>query len=282
MLPSHVTDELNRIEAIGPALDRDTAIAKLRPIGLGDFGLVLASFPDPAFPNLSAVLPMAPEATTVQWTGSPPVKAMEQGASFVRMCAERYTALTGQTLEGRSILDFGCGYGRYVRLFSFYSDEVVGVDAWDASLKSCRECGWSDKVFKSDDVPQSLPVPGKFDLLTAFSVFTHLSKDAATQSLKALREAARDGAILAMTFRAIEYWPYMKERSLATEPRIPELMREHETDGFAFLPSPGAAHYGHTSMTVDWLRKYAEGWDVAALDRSADAGLQRCVFLKAT
>src|SRR5690606_1155099 len=91
-------------------------------------------------------------------------------------------------------------------LFSYYTDDIFGVDAWEVSLVHSRDAGFADKVFKSDEVPNSFPFKEPFDFLFSFSVFTHLSEKATIASLNALRGAAKTGAVLAITIRPIEFW----------------------------------------------------------------------------
>jgi hypothetical protein len=84
-----------------------------RALGLDDFGELVISMPMPAFPKLSQALPrMASAEVQDQWTGSHGYHLLRQSANFVRSAAFNYTKLTGRTLNGASILDFGCGYGR--------------------------------------------------------------------------------------------------------------------------------------------------------------------------
>lgn len=44
--------------------------------------------------------------------------------------------VTGAGLENKKILDYGCGWGRLLRLMNYYSDpdRVCGVDAMQESL----------------------------------------------------------------------------------------------------------------------------------------------------
>lgn len=283
MLPSHVTQVLDRVEAAATAHDRAAVLAGLRALGPGDFGLVLAMMPLAGWPRISAALPpMATEEVTRRWTGAAPVAAMTQGMAFVRACAERHATLTGQPLTGRRVLDFGCGYGRFIRLFWFFSGDVWGVDAWQRSVDQCIAAGLGEKVGLSDVVPAALPVPGQFDLLTAFSVFTHLSAGTAAASLAALRGVARDGAMLALTIRPFEWWDYAARHGMYPgDDTVAELKACHIRDGFAFVPQGADGTYGDTSMTPEYLESIAPGWQVWSVDRNPDDSLQRYVFLRA-
>lgn len=254
-------------------------------MGLGDFVYVLSRLPISDFPYISSKLPpMESDEICKQWTGSTGPVVMEQAIDFVRSCSSTFASITGKPLTGKRILDFGCGYGRFLRSFRFYTHEVYGVDAWEISLDHCRRSGLGDYVFKSDAVPDILPAPGKFDLLTAFSVFTHLSETAAVRSLEALRKSAKRGAVLVITIRPFEFWEFAAEGSLSSRKAEAMACAEHHArEGFAFLPhaSGQVEHYGDTSFTISWLETAAQGWDIVCLDRSVRDPLQRYVFLKA-
>lgn len=124
---------------------RDAALAALRPLGLTDFGRLLWASPLKDYPLLARYLPpMSPPDVQARWTGSQGMKLLSQSLPFVQSCSENYTAVTGQSLKNARILDFGCGYARFLRLFSYYTDDVQGCDPWEASLdhplsqNSCR------------------------------------------------------------------------------------------------------------------------------------------------
>jgi SAM-dependent methyltransferase len=227
---------------------------------------------------------MASLETQASWTGSSGPILMNQTVSFVRAAAFNYGQITGLSLEGRKILDFGCGYGRMLRAFSYFTDNIHGVDPWEESIKMCRLAGLISIVSQSDYLPTSLPVSSDFDFVFAFSVFTHLSERATKQSLKALRQHMKDGAVLCVTIRPIEYWRAVyNDRD---EAFFSALENEHRSVGFAFFPHhrdiiDGDITYGDTSMTLEYLLSVADGFQFAAADRSGDDEMQRYIYLRA-
>jgi SAM-dependent methyltransferase len=86
-------------------------------------------------------------------------------------------------LEGRRILDVGCGIGTYVSRFREFSSEVYGVDIDEEKV-----------ILASQQLPnisrapaESLPFPdGMFDVIVLHEVIEHVTDDRAT-----IREAVR-------------------------------------------------------------------------------------------
>ena len=285
-LPEHVRKALSSAESNGHVTDRASAFEALRPLGLEDFGLVLWNMPSSEYPTLSKFLPaMSSDTVTMHWTGSSGVDLLQQSVPFVRSCAENYADICGDTLRGKAILDFGCGYGRFLRLFSYFTNAMAGVDAWDKSLEQSRNSGFADIVHKSDAVPASLPLTDQFDFSFAFSVFTHLNKHAALASLRALRKSVRNNGLLAITIRPIEFWSVSQAGHLANRINEANSMSElHRSNGFAFLPHTDCdsqSDYGDTSLTLQWLENNIAGWNIVRVDRSLNDPLQLYVFLQA-
>ena len=288
MFEKFVNDYLAQVESTSRLSSRSDGFAALRHLGLDDFGYVLWQMPLADYPKLSSVLPpMTPDDITSKWTGNKGLPLLQQGIHFVRACAEGYTSITGTTLHNKRILDFGCVYGRFLRLFSYYSENVFGVDALEESLENSRTAGFGDVIRKSDPVPVKLPFKEPFDFLFAFSIFTHLSKQSTISSLLALRKAARERAILVITIRPIEFWRTTKSSRFVKKPEVIERMiSDHKEAEFAFLPynfetNNASGDYGDTSMSLEWLLDKAKGWKYEAMTRSINNKMQRYIFLSA-
>lgn len=268
-------------------LSRAETISKLRKLSISDFGALLFSLPNDSYPNLSLVLPrMASDEVQVTWTGTNGHTLLKQTIDAARILAYNYTNLKSCGLKGESILDFGCGYGRLIRLMYYFSDEsdVFGVDPWLESIQVCAEAGITANIFQSEYLPNNLPMLNdrKFDLAFAFSVFTHLSIRATSTSLLTLREQIKDDGVIAITFRPIEYWDMHFVNGDQNE--CERLKSCHRSDGFAFLPhnrSPvdGDITYGDTSFSLEWLSNSNLGLKVLSVDRSLSDPYQCYAFL---
>jgi SAM-dependent methyltransferase len=282
---NYAVDYILQLESDHSLQGRDELMARLSKLGLDDFGEFLLSLPNSDFPRLSGILPrMASDQVQRDWTGNAGIPLLKQTLNFVRSLSYNYNRLTGRPLDEAKILDYGCGYGRIARLMYAFvgEDSFYGLDPWDRSIEICRADGLTKNFLQSEYLPDSLPVgAAKFDLIYAFSVFTHLSERATLAALGAMRKCISPDGILAITIRPEEYWQHDVHTSPAMKT---ELSTAHRDKGFAFCPHKRAAvdgdvTYGDTSMTLDWLDSHATGWVIRGTDRSLEDPLQRYVFL---
>lgn len=265
----------------------DEALDKLRGLSLDDFGQFMLELPNDHFPNLSTVLPrMASEEVQKNWTGNSGLGLLQQTTAFIRSVSYNYQRLLGEDLAQRAILDFGCGYGRILRLMYYFSSPALiwGVDPWQRSIEICRADAVLGNLAVSDYLPRFLPVGlSHFKLIYAFSVFTHLSERATTLALATLRRYIADDGLLVITIRPAEYW-----QSVA--PTMPSLdcaalTRLHDAGDFVFIPHlretvEGEITYGDTSFSFEWFRQHIPHWDMVDYDHLINDSLQLVVYLR--
>ncbi|RUW86094.1 class I SAM-dependent methyltransferase [Mesorhizobium sp. M1E.F.Ca.ET.063.01.1.1] len=248
----------------------EEALVFLRRLSLDDFGLFMISLPNRDYPGLSRLLPaMASEDVQKTWTGASGLDLYRQTSTFARQLENNFTRYIKAPLADSEILDFGCGYGRILRMMYYYSDpaNIWGVDAWDKSLDLCREARLPGKFAQSERVPSALPVGNqKFDLIFAFSVFTHLAPPTARACLAALRNHIKPRGLFVATIRPIEFWPFIDR--VRNTSFTSKMQSDHRRNGFAYLPhaGPEGETYGDISCEIDFLR--GQGWTVVGHDRS--------------
>lgn len=276
--------ELSRIDrrlAAEPDLSLPDA---MRTVPLEVFGELLLG-PPPHLPALAARLPsMATKEVQRNWTGNHGPALMHQSVAFVRTLLGLWGRHSGRRLDEASILDFGCGWGRLLRLLmhAVPASSLHGVDSWDESIRLCRESGLSCPLAVSDEVPASIPFPGPFDLIFSFSVFTHLSELTARTVLATLRRSIRQDGLLCLTIRPVEYW---LERGGA---ECKALAARHREAGFAFVPhgrpkvDGGDISYGDTSLTIEYLERLAPDWRISQVEWTGHDPLQVIVALVPT
>jgi len=273
---------LNQAEAFAAKNQSHQAIMKLREFSLDEFGMVLANLPVDC-PNLVKILPsMASESVQRNWTGNSGLPLLQQSLAFMRSLDAGCKKYTGKGLGG-SILDYGCGWGRLLRLALYYSDpaQLYGIDPWDESIKLCEQAGLSANLALCDYLPTSLPFGDtKFDCIYAFSVFTHLSERAALTAMKACAPRLKADGLLAITVRPEHYWDCIEDIGVRQK-----MLEVHLGRGFAFMPHnrasiDGDITYGDTSISFDYIKNRWTDWTVAGYDYNCIDGPQVIVFLK--
>lgn len=268
--------------AVSEGSSLEEVLTILRGMGLEDFGLFMLSLPNRDYPGLSRLLPtMASDDLQRTWTGAFGLDLYRQTSTFVRQLENGFTSYARRPLAGADILDFGCGYGRILRMMYYYSNpnRIWGVDAWDQSLAFCREARLPGNFAQSERTPSSLPVGDqKFDLIFAFSVFTHLAPETARACLSAIRKHIRPNGLFVATIRPVEFWSFIdgvRKTSIAST-----MASQHHRNGFAYLPhgGPEGETYGDFSCEIDFLN--GNGWSVIGYDRSVLDPFQVSVLLR--
>jgi len=131
------------------------------------------------------------------------LKSGQLGFDCIREMLER----NGTPIESLdAILDFGCGCGRVIRYWDGYADKrICGTDMNDYLVKACQRCVPFASISKNSLVA-TLDYPDQsFDLVYAFSVFTHLDLKAQKAWLDEFRRILRPRGILLLTVHGNAY-----------------------------------------------------------------------------
>ena len=150
-------------------------------------------------------LAVPPKRLIVRAGATPGTDAVQQylalGVAGKRMLESIVGSVAGEGwFDGRRILDFGCGAGQTLRQFAV---EGTPAELWGCDIDS-ESVGWLEQNLSP---PLNLFVIGDrvglhkpddhFDLIYAFSVFTHLVADWAAWVLELHRALKPDGLLVA-------------------------------------------------------------------------------------
>jgi SAM-dependent methyltransferase len=277
-------NELNKIESEMESFQISDIPRLFRKIPLYIFGQLLLDIP-PQYPHMKAFFPtMASDESQDHWAGTHGETLLAHTLAFVNSTVTGYAAITGKRLENARILDFGCGWGRVIRLFYKFTsvENIYALDPWDESLKECEKHHVKGHLALSDYVPHSLPFNQKFDLIFALSIFTHLSEKTARIVLGTLRNYIAEDGVLAITIRPKEYWNIHNGGVLA-----PAMLKLHDETGFAFTPHnlppiDGDITYGDTSISLAYFDSHYPQWTVQSVEYNVVDPYQIILFLKPT
>ena len=115
--------------------------------------------------------------------------------------------------EPRRIFDFGGSTGRLARHFAAQDGgrEIWWCDFKSAAIEWCQRYFPADLKFFLNGISPHLPIEdGFFDVVTAFSVFTHID-ELETAWLLELRRILRPGGIAYLTIHDEEVWHYLAD-----------------------------------------------------------------------
>jgi SAM-dependent methyltransferase len=244
-------------------------------------------------PGVPSGPPAEVQARFVGWSGE---AAMRECYAFFQL-AKR---LAGDGLGSGPVLDFGVGWGRLIRLFAHdvSVDQLIGVDVDPEIHQVCRDTGVpGELVHIEPGAPLTWP-DGHFAFAYAYSVFSHLSGDAAEFALGELARVLRPGARLSFTTQGVRFLELCC--AIRDKAKRGESMSEAEARIDGFFEDPGKARkrfgkgehtytgtggsgvltgdfYGWAAVPEKWLRKHAKAFDL--IDVTDDPGVNEQVVI---
>ena len=243
----------------------------LRELPFSDFCDAMISVPK-EYEFLAKALPRLPsEENQMIWTGFSGDALMNKSCSIIRLFQNINYRITGNNIGG-NILDYGCGWGRLIRLMHYFSDPkfTYGVDPLQSSLNLCREYGVDGHFALCDMIPVNLPFGDtKFDFACSYSVLTHTSEEVTRAILRVVRNYIEQSGVFIVTIRPEEFWE-LRRASLGN--KVDEFIKMHNDKGYAFEPmlfdGKSSNTYGETSISFEYFKKMAfeEGWNVVSFD----------------
>ena len=159
-------------------------------------------------PPASDGLPLPPPDLVLLVAGTPDASWFLIGGERAAGSIRSMLARNGVELDSlRSILDFGCGCGRVIRHWRTLAAEVHGSDM------NRRLVGWSRRhlpfaTFAVNGPRPPLPYEaGRFDLVYALSVFTHLPEGMQRPWMEELRRVTAPGGHVLFSVHGERYLP---------------------------------------------------------------------------
>jgi SAM-dependent methyltransferase len=123
------------------------------------------------------------------------------------------------------ILDFGCGWGRFLRFFLKDIDEslLYGADCDRDLIEVCKASKLKCNLEATDPYPPTYFTENVFDMIYSYSVFSHLSEDIHKKWLGEIRRILKPGGIFIATTRPRNFIENVAEIRKRTE--LPDNLR---------------------------------------------------------
>ena len=153
-------------------------------------------------PFLARYLPALPaEAEQVRVTPRSGQEGLELGFQIYTLFRQLYADEHGQLARDSRVLDFGCGWGRVIRFFlrDVAPGNLVGVDIDERAVSAARATNRWCRFVRSEVLPPSCFDDESFDLVYAYSVFSHLSEEAHLRWLEEFKRVLAPGGVVLLT-----------------------------------------------------------------------------------
>lgn len=213
-----------------------------------------------------------PVELQAQLTGRSNQGALHQAFQFylrVKYYAEKYR---GEILPEDKICDFACGWGRITRFFlkDVYPNNLTGLDSIDRFIKLDSENIPSINFKKIPPTPP-YSISDKFDIICAFSLFSHLKSEVAFNILKELHGLLSSNGIIVFTSRGHHFINYCenlrierKNKPNHTERQMnlyeaftpyEDSLEKYRKGEFQFYNYPNSPNnnYGEAIMPKEWV-----------------------------
>lgn len=213
--------------------------------------------------------PPPPAEIQSMFVGSSGIPAYEECKVFWRLTRKYLSNFGSDIRPSTRILDVGVGWGRNYRwlLRDLPPSNIVGIDVDQKAVETCR-ASMPYGQFIAVSPGQAYPIQdGLFDLVIAYSVFSHLSESAAKSILRLARSAMRPHAFLALTTLRpahIEVWaqsagtPHFRELLAANNFDRSQWWKRSAEGQHLYLPTGGgdpsrpSDSYGEAIVPKQW------------------------------
>ena len=222
-------------------------------------GVRFAGFPDESF-----------QAASV---GASNEEVLREAGKFYCHVKKHVAARSPVPIFDSRILDFGVGWGRIARVFArdVKFGNIYGVDTMPLMIEVCRTTSVPASVSLIEPLGQ-LPYRDQFfDIVYAYSVFTHLPETVADHWLKEIRRVMRPGGMIVMTVEPPRFVDFCRSISAGEASpyraalrdaiaRVPNAETRVRAGEFLYLPTSGGPSlpkevYGDAVIPEAYIRK---------------------------
>jgi SAM-dependent methyltransferase len=218
-----------------------------------------------------------PEVQT-RFVGSSYQQTLEEAFGYYQFVKDQAQLLGKPFKPETRFLDFGCGWGRFMRFFwkDVTPENLFGCDVMPLAIDICRSTGIPGNLDLIS--PEgTLPYPDNFfDVIIAYSVFTHLPDRMNLHWMRELARVSSPGCVFCLTLeprgfidRICNVPPDTDNAWLLSLSRYnsmaDDLYRKFDNGEIAYLPTGGgdnltAEVYGDAIVPLEYIWKNWSGF----------------------
>jgi SAM-dependent methyltransferase len=214
------------------------------------------------------------------FVGSANEDALQEAYKFYSFVKNKSASMGMPVAPNSSVLDFGCGWGRYLRFFwkDVEATNLYGVDVDSRIIALCRETGVPG-TFNVLERFGRLPFPDAFfSHVIAYSVFTHLPEKVHLHWMREIGRVTKPGACFCLTLepsRFLDFVSSLDEKKAAEHgwframSRFADLASRSkpvfDSGEIVFLPTGGGEYrepdvYGEAIVPLAYIKENWKGF----------------------
>jgi SAM-dependent methyltransferase len=204
------------------------------------------------------------------WVGSAGLIAFTEAMAFLRRMKAGMAEAGSPLRRDMRVLDFGVGWGRFYRLLTRDVDQLVGADPDLPCIKMCQDMLRGGEFVQIPTRPVYEFLDDEFDLIYAYSVFTHLAEPIFIEVLHEFSRMVKPGGFIAFTTLPLSFIDILRTdaHSYGIEKTDfdPALWRARAAAGeFLFVPTGGGGSaetpdiYGWALIARPYLERALRG-----------------------
>ena len=227
--------------------------------------------------SADGLVPLLPAAADqIRFTGRAGKENLEQAFEFYKFCRDAI-AQSGSISSHDKILDFGCGWGRIARFWlrDVRPTSLWCVDCLTDAIVLLKQTRIRAHVVQNAALPPIAGEIGKFRLIYAFSVFSHLSEQTAHAWIEYFAGLlAQDGMLIVTTrgrnyldtlehLRAVPPQDFHQQDLIRRAPPQAEIERRYAAGEFVFFGTGGGGElhedfYGEAIIPPRYASKFEQ------------------------
>ena len=213
-----------------------------------------------------------------RYVGTDYADTLQEASRFHALVKARAHALGIALTRGHKLLDFGCGWGRFMRYFwrDVGTRGLYGCDVGEEAVALCRELGTPgtvDRLYQNGRLPYA---DATMDVVIAYSVFTHLPEKPHLHWLAEIARVLRPGGVFALTLEPRRFLDHVAaipadtqdgwaKQLLPFADQVPELKRRFDNAEIAFMPTGVAGDfasefYGDAAVPLGYVERHWSEW----------------------
>ncbi len=246
---------------------------------------------DPALPSLPS------RAIQEQFVGSALRPAFEEAYMFYTTFVSHASALAMPfDAPGACFLDFGCGWGRFLRyaMNQFPRHRLFAADIDPSIIEACIDAK-IPALYSVIEPLGRLPFPDAFfSHAMAYSVFTHLPENVHLNWSAEIIRVLKPGGVFCGTIETRKFLEFIQtmpdvdlctndwHRALASyKPQTPSLLEAYDAGKFVYLPTGGGGIrtndvYGEAVISPKYIETH---WNDVTLRAVLDKNFWQTVFV---